>query len=97
MNLGNMIILNPMLLVPNDDKVMLEDFVRGLVHSPYFAQLVLNLLRDDRVSSVNLRGLMNEMTMFESSGFMRFIELSQFHGIEELFSPVFISFLRLKR
>ncbi|WP_299692604.1 hypothetical protein [uncultured Vibrio sp.] len=97
MNLGNMTILNQTFVLPGDDKTILEDFVRGLAHSPYFVQLALNFSRDDMVSAVNLRGLIHEMTMFEFSGFMLFIELTQFHDIEELFSPVFISFLRLKR
>lgn len=97
LNLGNMAILNPTFVVSGHDKTVLEDFVRGLVHCPHFVQLVLNLSRDDMVSAVNLRGLMHEMTMFESSGFMLFIELARFHETEELFSPEFISFLRLKR
>ena len=97
MNLGNMPILNPKFALPSDDKIILEDFVRGLVHSPYFIQFVLNLSRDAVGSSVNLSGLINEMTIFEGSGFLRFIELTQFHSSDELFSKEFMSFIRLKR
>ncbi|CAK1942264.1 conserved hypothetical protein [Vibrio crassostreae] len=97
MNLGNMTVLNPTLAVPTDDKTILEDFVRGLIHSPYFIQLVLSLSRDDKVNSVNLGGLIDEMTMFECSGFIRFIELSHFYTVEQIFSPELMSLLRLKR
>lgn len=97
MNLGNMTILNPMFVVSIDDKIILEDFVRGLVHSTYFVQLVLSLSQGDKESSVNLGGLIDEMTMFEFSGFIRFIELSQFYTVEQIFAYEFMSFLKLKR
>ncbi|HAS6495518.1 TPA: hypothetical protein GRR60_22630 [Vibrio parahaemolyticus] len=97
MNLGEMAILNPSFIASVEDKKLLEDFVRGLIHSYSFVELVLNLSSDDRVRSVNLRKLIEEMTVFELHGFTKFIELTQYYSIDELFSKELLSYLRLRR